>query len=281
MTPEPARIFGIDFTSRPGPRKPIVVATATLAGQTLALDRVERFAAYPPFEAWLSTPGPWVAGFDFPFGLPRAFVDRHLPTVRNWPELVTRIAALDREAFCRLTWTAFHAAKGRRERKHRAVDSRAGSHSPLKTMDPDRRLSINPPVGLMFYEGAPRLLAAGVRVPGLNLNDDGRIALEAYPGRLARLLGERTYKNDKAKHGDRLASARARLLDRLDAGDPPLEMRCLVAPELRREIIADASGDALDALLCAVQAAWGARRAEQGWGLPAAVDPVEGWIVGV
>ena len=42
---------------------------------------------------------------------------------------------------------------------HRATDLPAGSHSPIKL--------VNPPVALMFLEGAPRLARAGVTIPGL------------------------------------------------------------------------------------------------------------------
>ena len=42
----------------------------------------------------------------------------------------------------------------------------------------------------------------------------------------------------------------------------------------------DATGDTLDAIACAVQAAWCAARAGENYGLPRAVDPVEGWIAG-
>lgn len=45
----------------------------------------------------------------------------------------------------------------------------------------------------------------------------------------------------------------------------------------RDELVADASGDKLDAVLCLLQAAWGAQR--ERWGLPARIDPLEGWIV--
>jgi hypothetical protein len=44
----------------------------------------------------------------------------------------------------------------------------------------------------------------------------------------------------------------------------------------------DASGDALDAVLCLLQAAWAQIRWERGdlsYGLPAALDPLEGWII--
>jgi len=33
-------------------------------------------------------------------------------------------------------------------------------------------------------------------------------------------------------------------------------------------------------VLCLVQAAWAWARRDQRWGLPARIDPLEGWIVG-
>lgn len=47
---------------------------------------------------------------------------------------------------------------------------------------------VNPPVAFMLHAGVPRLLAAGVDLPGLHAGDRGRVALEAYPGLLAREL---------------------------------------------------------------------------------------------
>ena len=46
---------------------------------------------------------------------------------------------------------------------------------------------------------------------------------------------------------------------------------------MRSSIVADPSGDCLDAVLCLVQAAVAARQPNRG--LPVDVDPVEGWIV--
>ena len=45
---------------------------------------------------------------------------------------------------------------------------------------------------------------------------------------------------------------------------------------LRASLIADASGDRLDAVLCLAQAAAASRRHR--YGVPDDVDPVEGWI---
>ena len=51
----------------------------------------------------------------------------------------------------------------------------------------------------------------------------------------------------------------------------------VVTPVVRQSLIADASGDRLDAVLCLVQAAVSSRRPR--FGLPPDVDAVEGWIV--
>jgi hypothetical protein len=47
---------------------------------------------------------------------------------------------------------------------------------------------------------------------------------------------------------------------------------------LRRELIEDGTADWLDAVLCAVAAAWAAQRPN--FGLPLQLDPVEGWTAG-
>ena len=47
----------------------------------------------------------------------------------------------------------------------------------------------------------------------------------------------------------------------------------------RARMIDDATGDQLDALLCAVQAAWAWSRRDAGYGVPDDADLLEGWIV--
>jgi hypothetical protein len=130
----------------------------------------------------------------------------------------------------------------------------------------------------MFFEGAPRLRAAGVTIPGLQVGDPERIVVEAYPGGLARaLIGRRSYKQDtRSKQTAAQAAARRNLLKNV-TGDAlqPLYGLSVEAPA---ELAEDPSGDQLDALLCAIQAAWAWTRRDQGFGLPEHVDPLEGWI---
>jgi hypothetical protein len=138
----------------------------------------------------------------------------------------------------------------------------------------------------MYFEGMHRLVAAGVSLPGLRQGRPDAIAFEAYPGFLAgEVLGKRSYKSDakaeaSAQH-DRLI-ARMDLVDALEQGRTRLGLRLKLSPAQRDQLVADPKGDRLDAALCLIQAAWAHSQAEQGaplWGLPADVDPLEGWIL--
>jgi hypothetical protein len=138
---------------------------------------------------------------------------------------------------------------------------------------------VNPPVALMFHEGAPRLLAAGVHVPALADGDRSRVALEAYPGLLVRKqLGIRvSYKSDaRGEHTSARKAARRQVVKALLEGKP----RGIVLKtkaSLRNAMIDDGSGDTLDAAICAVQAAWASTRKD--FGLPPEAFGGEGWIV--
>ena len=163
------------------------------------------------FEALLNTPGRWLGAFDFPFGLPRAFVD----ALGLGCDIVAVTAEL-----------------------HRRCDTAepgVSSASPLQTRCV--------PVGFMFFEGVSRLPHAGVTLPQMHAGDP----------------------------------ARAEIVRTLEAGHTRLTLQLCVTPAQRKRLLADPAGDWLDAVLCLVQAAWASRRAD--FGLPLAVDPVEGWIV--
>jgi hypothetical protein len=137
----------------------------------------------------------------------------------------------------------------------------------------------HPPVAYMLHAGVPLLLQAGAHLPALHAGDARRVALEAYPGLLAReQIGPRSYKSDDAsKHTDERLWARLAIVDALLEGRTRLQLSLQLVPPLRDALLDDASGDALDAVLCLLQAAWATRQAN--FGLPAHVDPLEGWIV--
>lgn len=310
-------LFGIDFTSAPRPAKGIVVAGATVVpagkggdpSEVLQVHSLWRIDTFEAFDRWLQTQGPWVAAFDLPFGLPRELMadwgwcppgGPQSPADPGWPTVIERFAALERadmvsrlRAFC-----APRPVGGKFA--HRRTDGPAGSSPSMKW--------VNPPVAQMMHAGAPRLLRAGVHLPGLGVaGDSQRVALEGYPGLVARtLVGRVSYKTDDRKRQSAAhAAQRARMIDALERGAPAaqalaqqalptgataavtaprpafaLEHPLRLEASVRQRCLDDGSGDALDAVLCVVLAAWAWRRRASGWGLPADLDPLEGWIVG-
>lgn len=263
-------LIGVDFSSAPTRRKPITVAHGRREGAVLRHERIEELPSLGEFEALLQRPGPWFGGFDLPFGLPRELVAA-LGWPLQWAPLMRHYASLSR-AEIRSRFAAFCDARPAGGKfAHRATDGPAGSSPSMKW--------VNPPVAYMLHAGVPRLVEAGVTLAGLHAGDPQRVAVEAYPGLLAReLIGARSYKSDdRAKQTDDRLIARKDIVDALEQGRPArLGLRLKLTHAQRDTLVADGSGDRLDAVLCLVQAAWAATQPRHG--LPPEVDAIEGWI---
>jgi len=263
-------LHGIDFTSAPSKRKAITIATGVPDGDVLRLSGLLALHDFAAYADWLRRPGPWLGAFDYPFALPRELVEQ-LGWPTAWEPLVRHVASLSRTEL-RETFRAFCAARPVGNKfAHRATDLPAGSSSPMKW--------VNPPVAYMLHAGVPLLLDAGVTVYTLHPGDPQRVALEGYPGLLARAITRASYKTDeRAKQTPERRAARALIVAALERGEHRFGIR-LDAGAHRQALVDDASGDLLDAVLCAVMAAWAWQRRDTGYGLPE-VDPLEGWIVG-
>jgi hypothetical protein len=266
----PGAVAGVDFTSRPTARKPIVVALGRFDGHAVLLDALASHTSFEAFSGWLSAAGDWVGAFDLPFGLPRELVTT-LGWPTEWLPLMRHYAGLSR-AEIRDTFAAFCDARPAGGKfAHRACDKPAGSSPSMKW--------VNPPVAYMLHAGVPLLLEAGVHLPGLHAGDATRVALEGYPGLLAReVLGARSYKSDeRAKQTPERLIARKDLVDALEQGRTRLAVRLRLSHAQRDALVADARGDRLAAVRCLLQAAWA--RAQPAFGRPVLADALEGWIV--
>ncbi len=267
-----SELWGVDFSSTPSAKKPIVRARGEVRGSVVRLLGLDLMPQLAGFEAALAAPGPWFGAFDFPFGLPRAFVEAH--ALGGDAAAVAR--AVQARCATRMDFRALVDTWGNgrppgQRLLHRATDTALPglrSTSPLQTR--------YVPVGFMWFEGFRRLLDSGVCLPGLHEGDPARTALEGYPALLAHeLIGRRSYKN--SAEPDRLL-ARKHIVELLEQGRTRLGLRLKLTPAQAGEIAADASGDRLDAVLCLLQAAWALARPR--YGQPLVVDAVEGWITG-
>lgn len=282
LQPAP-QLLGCDFTSRPSRRKPVVLALGVPVGtDAVRLDGFSRFETLAAFGEWLAAPRPWIGAFDLPFGLPRELVQA-LGWPLQWRPWLELYRSLPRTEIRRL-FKGFCAARAVGSKfAHRATDGPAGSSPSMKW--------VNPPVAFMLHAGVPLLVDAGAHLPGLHAGDAARVAVEAYPGLIAReILGRRSYKSDdRARQTPERHAARDELVTALQRGHgcegQPLHcgLRLQVDAMQRHALVADASGDTLDAALCLLQAGGVWRAHAQGdphYGMPPGADPLEGWIAG-
>ena len=263
-------LHGVDFTSAPRRSKGITIASGYLVGDRFTLNHLTTLHDFDRFSEWLNQPGPWIAGFDFPFSFPRELIIQ-LGWPTDWAALIRYVATRTRSEL-RDTFKAVCDARPVGSKFiHRATDLISGSSSSMKW--------VNPPVAYMLHAGAPMLLEAGVSIPFMHHADPDRIALEAYPGMVARAITRASYKNDaRAMQTPERRAARLEIIKALERGDYPQGI-ALDAGKYRNALLDDGSGDSLDAVLCALLAAWGWQRRDNGYGLPPH-DALEGCIVG-
>jgi len=247
----------------------------------VSLDALQAIFTLEAFASSLRERRSWVGGFDLPFGLPRELVQT-LGWPTQWLDCLRTYQALSRAQIRDLFAAFCNARPAGRKFAHRATDRWAGSSPSMKW--------VNPPVAYMLHAGVPLLVDAGVSIPGLFAGDSTdvdahgrprRVALEAYPGLLAReVLGRDSYKSDdRTKQTAQRAERRAILVDALVQGQTRLGMRLQLTPAQNEALVLDGSGDQLDAVLCLMQAAWGQQQGWPSFGLPVPIDPLEGWIV--
>lgn len=270
-------VLGIDFTSAPSARKPITVAVGhqDTAHSVYRLEEVRELASMPAFEAFLDGDmPPWLGGFDLPFGQPRQLIE-HEGWPTDWAAFVRFYCGLPRDAL-RATfkrWCDARPAGGKFA--WRRADKPAGSSPAMRWA--------NPPVAWMMHAGIGRMVDAGLAFPAhrhAGRTACTRVALEAYPGFTARQVCRTSYKSDAAagQTADRAANRRS-ILQALVAGSAGLDVALAITPAWSRRLLDDGSGDLLDAVICGLQAAHAATL--PAYGLPASVDPLEGWIAAV
>jgi hypothetical protein len=274
-----AVVIGVDFTSAPSAKKPIRVALGRCMeqgrGRVYQLEEILAIESLGGFERFLMSGGAWLGGFDLPFGQPRSLIE-HEDWPTDWPAFVQFYCGQPRDRL-RDTFRRWCDARPAGDKfAWRKADKPAGSSPAMRWA--------NPPVAWMMHAGIGRMLDAGLAFPAHRQRGGAkkppRVALEAYPGFTARKVCRRSYKSDAASNQtpDRMRNRRA-IVEALVAGAAGLEPALAISPTWRRRLIADGSGDLLDAVICALQAAHAA--ALPRYGLPKRLDPLEGWIASV
>ncbi|WP_112428461.1 DUF429 domain-containing protein [Thermogemmatispora tikiterensis] len=280
------RIYGCDFTSAPCHRKPIVVAVGQLEGRRLTILSLEDCSDWAAFETYLRLPGPWLAALDLPFGLPAAVV-KALGWPASWADYVSLVARLELPSFLALLQRYSAGQPPGQKLPRRPTDVLAQARSPLMRQ--------RVPLARMFWQGAPRLLTSGACILPCHPTEAERVILEGYPALVARRwLGRQPYKGE-GREQNTAAHRQARLRLLMSLTSPELtqsyDLTLVLPAACQSACLDDARGDRLDALLCAIQAAWAAQASgdvsalapqqlrDRLWALlPVGCNPDEGWI---
>jgi hypothetical protein len=299
------RVYGLDFTCSPNSGKALTLAVCDFNGKVLSVDRlhplkVPKKTPFGSFDAWLREPGPWIAGLDFPFGMPLAAI-KYFTWLKGVPKAdwTAYIGAIEKQYPTRKEFKNLieswrdperHRSGGEASfvRHFRQTDltNGADAQSPMNC--------VNPALGQMFFEGCIRLAKADVSIePVRRLPNADRVVVEAYPKLVARrwLFSQQGYKSDKKKPPAQTLEMRYARCDVISAirgmakNDcrPSMESQFGFRVEMKgadvTACLSDGTGDKLDSVLCAVQAAWAWTKRGENYGMRADCDLLEGWIV--
>ncbi|MBD2175463.1 DUF429 domain-containing protein [Pseudanabaena sp. FACHB-1998] len=267
------KIYGIDFTSAPSKTKPITCAEALLDKDILQIEKFHYFIDFDGFMTFLRRSPNWLAGVDFPLGQPRKLVE-NLGWGSTWAEYVELVGQMSKQEFVTVL-NQYRQDRAAGDREHlRQTDRLTGAISPMKVY--------GVPVGKMFFEGAPRMLKAGFSIQPCHPTADSRTVLEIYPALIAKaLIGKHSYKSDtKSKQTQEMQLLRQEIIIQMRSPVflTKYGLRLEISENLILLALQDASGDTLDAILAAIQAAIAFRQPH--YGIPETCDRLEGWICG-
>lgn len=268
------KIFGIDFTSAPSRKKPITCAACDLHETLLTVTDCLKLSSLVEFDTFLHSSGPWIAALDFPFGQPQKLIS-NLGWPHTWEDYIQTISSMGKACF-EDTLTRYQASRSPGDKQHlRATDTQARARSPM--------MLHRVPVAKMFFQGATRLQASDVSVLPCRPTNDNRIVVEGYPALVARKwIGKRSYKSDeRSKQTSKNLVARQHIMHKLRSPEllPTYGIILDVPEATANTLIQDPTGDSLDALLCAIQAAWSYTQQDDNFGIPENCNRDEGWIV--
>lgn len=264
-------VAGVDVTSRPRPGKPITLARGRAEDGVLTIADVDDLNSIDAYRDALAALPPSLVAIDHPFGLPRVFTE-DLGWGGRWEAVVARGRELGAEGFAAEVAAFRDRQPTGQKHPYRAIDRVAGSASPINV--------VNPPVGRMWQACTPVLLDLDADIRPVRPNLGASItAIEGYAALVAEnLAGTRSYKSESAT-GDTAERRRARkaIVERLgtEACAAAYGVRVRLPASLRFAFLESHRADRLDAVLCAVQAAWAGHQPDLGF--PADADPLEGW----
>lgn len=269
-------IYGIDFTSAPRSQKPITFASGWFNNNTLTIQHLKQAHTMAQFNCWLYQPDPYVMAIDFPFSLPHDFL-RAIDWPLNWESVIQRIESMTIQEFEEMIHHFKASQPPGKKHRFRPVDRIAQAQSPM--------CMHYTPVGRMFFRGAPYLYHCPASILPLRPRQSSQIIVEGYPALVARfIIGKVSYKSDtRARQTANQQMQRCTLIEGLQsqAFQEKYGFKIDLSNIDAQIVIKEKGADQLDAILCAIQAAWSYRCRDSHWGIPNNINHLpsqQGWI---
>ena len=244
----PSRVYGVDISGAKDADRKIWIAGGALHGDTMRLElcrrlenragsgsRLER--ALAALRMFVTQQAPCVVGFDFPFGLPQILVEEV-----QWKDFAFGFGNrfLDADAFqVACTRTSLERTGHKELRRVTDIESRTSLSPYNRRIYKQTYYGIRDVIAPLIASGAACALPMQTALP------DRAWLLEICPASTLDLMGLRkSYKDEKGRdfHGVRD--------DILTKVSHPFGIE--VPEQIRREVVADKKGDALDSIIAAI-----------------------------
>ncbi len=268
------KIFGVNFTDNPTPKRPITIAHCVFKkSHGLSVNKVESFSAISDFELFLKEKGPWFAGVNFPLGQPKQFLDKmSLPP--EWNHYIKDIQKWKQTGFEKKVKQYLSKLPKGTKTPLRITDIFAGVGSPLKATG---NHSLH-----QFFGGSNCLLKSGASIIPCFPKKDNRVIIETLPALVARRFkvqektGKKTKSDSEHIHKEVIKGLETPEFEH------DFDFKLFIDDTLKLKCIEDANGYSLDAILSAVQTAWAYNMGKPNYGIPDLQHPSiqsEGWII--
>ncbi len=293
------KIFGVDFSSSPNKKKPIIVAKGFIEKKNylktekkfLIIEDFYYLHSLSEFEFFLKSSGPWFAGFDLPFSMPVELVEFY-KWPKIWNEFVDFYCSQSREYLRSAFVNWCNQRQVGNKFAWRKTDKCAGS-------SPSMRWT-NPPVAWMMHVGMKIMIKENLYFPAHNFPTESnkvatqfekfidkkitnfiyKVAFESYPGFTVRKILKKSYKSDDLKKNTQERyENRVKIMNTLTQPHFKSDLSLICSKNSFNLAIDDPKGDFLDSMICAFQVADSLFK--KNFGLTHSYSSFEGWITSV
>ena len=235
-------IAGLDFTSNPTNSKKNIIITSQILDNKILVRKLLHFSDFESLIEFFSKSSPILCGCDFPFNFPLDYQKEF--GLKNFNDTKKLIAKFNKNEFKNsLRKIQKHREYGFKY-SYRLTDKENFASSPVNV--------INPPTGLMLYEGLKMFSSLDCCVyPFEKMNLKKNNFFETYPKIFLKLNNfTEKYKDEKHNNSDQLYVRKKYISFIKKVIRKKMQLEISMPSHIEQECLLDYKGDVLDAFIC-------------------------------